>query len=331
MKVYSLPSQTGTPESPQPFKRVSIYYSYAREDTKFLADLLSKLSLLRQDGFIHEWHEAQIIPGAERKREVIKKLNQAQIFLPLISSDYFNSEETGSSEMPLAFERYGRKELIIIPVLLRPSEWKCTPLSRFQSVPRDGRPISAWRDKDEAWVEVVTGLRLAIEALKGPSIPAGDAEESPAVPLGRFAQLAQRGAENPNVLGHHATTSLHLLFSLIDDGQISYPSKRGLRGLLNSEGLLLYLKTRASDNESDSSPYTMSTTVGYEKLIQKAQQLTKVRGGSEVDPMDLLAAIAEEQPPSIKLYLDELNITWQDFIRVALWQVRRGVIRSPGE
>jgi hypothetical protein len=60
-------------------------------------------------------------------------------------------------EMKLALERHARHDAIAIPVILRPVDWSTAPFAHLQALPRDGRAITTWSNRDEALAEVARG------------------------------------------------------------------------------------------------------------------------------------------------------------------------------
>jgi small GTP-binding protein len=61
--------------------------------------------------------------------------------------------------MRRAIEKHDTGQLILIPIIIRHSLWKNSPLASFQALPHGAKPISAWKDRDEAWVDVVTAIK----------------------------------------------------------------------------------------------------------------------------------------------------------------------------
>jgi hypothetical protein len=52
-----------------------------------------------------------------------------------------------------------------IPIILRPIDWKETPLGELQALPRDGKPITLWRSRDSAFEDVIQGIRGVVNEL----------------------------------------------------------------------------------------------------------------------------------------------------------------------
>ena len=91
----------------------------------------------------------------------------AHIILLLISPDFMASEYCYSKEMLRAMARHNQGEAQVIPILLRPTHWKGAPFGKLQALPTNAKPITdpSWVTQDRAFVNIVTGILMAIEQL----------------------------------------------------------------------------------------------------------------------------------------------------------------------
>lgn len=144
---------------------VTLFYSYAHEDEKLRGKLERHLSLLRQQGLITEWHDRQIVAGTDWTQVIDTYLNNASVILLLISSDFLNSDYCSGKEMQRALERHQANEARVIPILLRPVDWKNAPFAHLQMLPTGARAITDWRNQDKAFADVAAGIRRAVEDL----------------------------------------------------------------------------------------------------------------------------------------------------------------------
>src|SRR5207249_3054928 len=64
-----------------------------------------------------------------------------------------------------ALERHAASEAHVIPLLLRPADLQGTPVAQLAPLPTNLRPISMWRNKDQAFADVVAGIRRTITDL----------------------------------------------------------------------------------------------------------------------------------------------------------------------
>lgn len=158
------PIEAPLPAAPPPPPRpVRLFYSYAHADEPFRDELEKHLSTLRRSGLIEEWHDRQIGAGQEWEKQIDENLEAADLVLLLVSPDFLSSDYCYEVEMKRALERHARDEALVVPVILRPADWTGAPFQKLQNVPKDGRPISRWEDRDEAWLDVVRRLRRFIE------------------------------------------------------------------------------------------------------------------------------------------------------------------------
>jgi hypothetical protein len=59
----------------------------------------------------------------------------------------------------------------MIPLLLRPVDWRGASFSTLQALPTDAKPITSWPNRDEAYMNVAQGVHRAVEAMLRPTIP----------------------------------------------------------------------------------------------------------------------------------------------------------------
>jgi hypothetical protein len=137
---------------------LKVFYCYARKDSILRDELEKHLAPLRQGGLITTWYDREILPGQNWEQEINRHLNSADIVLLLVSPSFIHSNYCYGIEMRRALERHQKKEIIVIPVILRPVEWEDTPMKALQALPTDGKPITLWRNRDEAFRDVVMGV-----------------------------------------------------------------------------------------------------------------------------------------------------------------------------
>jgi TIR domain len=142
-----------------------VFISYSHKDRPLLEDLAAHLSNLRRQKIINPWFDTNIGPGTEWNADLTDHLEKAQIILLLISASFMASDFCHSTEMERAMERHYAHEARVIPIILRPVDWKGAPFSVLQALPSEAKPVTKWSDPDEAFTNVVKGIRRAIEDL----------------------------------------------------------------------------------------------------------------------------------------------------------------------
>lgn len=141
---------------------ISAFLSYSHKDEVFRRELITALATLERTGLIACWHDRRIIPGEEWEPRISEKLLSAGLILLLISSDFIASDFCYKVELEQAMDRHARDEARVIPILLRPADWKGTSFARLQVLPSDAVPVTDWRSRDAAYLDIVQGIRRAI-------------------------------------------------------------------------------------------------------------------------------------------------------------------------
>jgi internalin A len=144
-----------------------VFVSYSHKDERQLNELKTHLSPLERLKLIETWYDRRIVAGEDFGQKINENIDSADIILLLISSDFIASDYCYQKEMERALERHERKEARVVPVIIRDVDWKVIPeLSRLTAVPKDGRPVRNWPNKDTAWRNVSERVRAILEAMR---------------------------------------------------------------------------------------------------------------------------------------------------------------------
>lgn len=179
-----------------------VFISYARKDKKLRDRLAEHLSGLRNDGTINDWFDGDIVEGTEWEPELFDHLNTAQIILLLISSNFLASDFSYRVEMKQALARHDAGEARVIPIILRPSDWKNAPFAKIQALPTDARAVTTWSNRDEAFVSIVKGIKRAIRDLENSA-----AQATTTAP---FSQKSSNNQHNPVTVPSTSTVHNHI-------------------------------------------------------------------------------------------------------------------------
>jgi len=68
--------------------------------------------------------------------------------------------------MQRALERHKQGVARVIPVIVRDVKWSKAPFARLQALPKDGRAVTLWENKDSAWRNVSEGIERVVEELR---------------------------------------------------------------------------------------------------------------------------------------------------------------------
>jgi hypothetical protein len=146
-------------------RSVRAFVSYSHQDDKYREELEKHLSVMKRRGLVETWSDRIIQASDDWKGAIDRNLQEADIILLLVSADFCASEYCWDVEMQRAIERHQSGEAKVIPISIRPCDWKGAPFAKFQGLPRDLRPISLWENRDSAWLAVVEGISRLITSL----------------------------------------------------------------------------------------------------------------------------------------------------------------------
>jgi predicted NACHT family NTPase len=155
--VYRQPQSTSL--SP-----VRVFIAYSQEDEDLREALDHHLANLKRQGKIQSWHRGAIEAGAEWDAAIKQQLEMAQIILLLVSA-YFVASDHCYDLLQQSLQRHHAGTARVIPIILRPTDLQDSSFSHLSPLPTDGVPITRWSNRDEAFLNVVEGIRGAIEAL----------------------------------------------------------------------------------------------------------------------------------------------------------------------
>jgi hypothetical protein len=138
---------------------VKVFISYSHADEKYRRDFEKHVAILQRQGKFAGWHDREIRPGNVWAGVISGHLDDAQVVILLISPDFVASRYCWDVEMKRALEKHELGEAVVVPIVIRPTDYEGAPFESLQMLPTDARPVSAWKDPDEAWVDVVKGIR----------------------------------------------------------------------------------------------------------------------------------------------------------------------------
>lgn len=141
------------------------FISYSHKDAVALDRLHVHLANLQREGKIKTWYDRDILAGSDIEEEINQELENADLFLLLVSPDFIASNYCVEREMRRALERHDAGEARVVPIILEPCEWtEIAPLRRLKAIPTDGTPISEWANANNGYLNVVQELRRIIDS-----------------------------------------------------------------------------------------------------------------------------------------------------------------------
>ena len=143
--------------------RAKVFVSFSHKDDKYRMQLESQLTLLQRKGYVDWWTDMRLLPGTEWEAEILRRLDEADIILCLVSIHFLASEFCWSKELRRAIERHRAGSARVIPVFVRVCQFQETPIELLQGVPHSSKPIFKWADRHQAWAEVAKGIQKVVQ------------------------------------------------------------------------------------------------------------------------------------------------------------------------
>lgn len=179
-----------------------IFISHAAADSSHCQLLERHLASLCREHLISLWHHRMVHPGEDARAAVRRQVDAADVVLLLVTPDFVASDEC-NEQAAQAMMRHRLGAARVIPVLVRPVDWRGAPFAALSQLPPDGRAITRHPDHDEAWEQVVRELRSMVVrpssrlGVAGESTPGRPRRETASRVLGATAlamALAAAGA-----------------------------------------------------------------------------------------------------------------------------------------
>lgn len=139
---------------------------YSSADRDYRNALEKQLKSLIDNCLIELWSDKEILPGETWDAAIKKKLLESELFLMLVSADFFNSDYTQEKEFSLALEKLERGEAIVVPIIVRDCDWEAYEvIQKLQVLPPGGVAVTDlrhWHNADIAWATIIREIRRLI-------------------------------------------------------------------------------------------------------------------------------------------------------------------------
>ncbi|MEU5961658.1 COR domain-containing protein [Micromonospora parva] len=144
-------------------KSARLFLSYSHKDEAHKDALENHLKVLRRSGLIDVWSDRRIGAGDGWRGSIDRNLQDADLVILLVSSDFLASDYCTDKEMGEALRRRAAGECDVIPVIVRDCNWLHEAgLKELQALPTDGKAVTRWDNVDTAWRIVSQGIEDAV-------------------------------------------------------------------------------------------------------------------------------------------------------------------------
>lgn len=113
------------------------------------------------------WDREKTQAGLVNDEEAEQHLQAAHIILLLISADFFACKHC-ENDKDQALEKHKAGNVHVIPIILRPMNLSDTDLAQLPSLPANGKPVTNWENRDQAFADIVKEIGEIVQKLKDP-------------------------------------------------------------------------------------------------------------------------------------------------------------------
>ncbi|OWY19047.1 toll/interleukin-1 receptor domain-containing protein [Sphingobacteriales bacterium UPWRP_1] len=145
-----------------PDNKVNVFIAFSPADTALKDELEEHLTILQRQGVINVWHNQKIEAGQDFGEIQAQALQNAQIILLLISSDFLASDNAYENEVLKALERHKQGQARVIPVILRDCIWKTGALGQLAPLPQGAIPVTEWDNPDSAFKNIASEIQKIV-------------------------------------------------------------------------------------------------------------------------------------------------------------------------
>ena len=145
----------------------NLFYSYSHKDARYRTNMEKALTQLRTNRLLKDWSDLNILPGRSISAKIREKMDEADIFVFLLSRDFIGSNEC-MKEWEYARQLSAEGKLIFrIPIILRDCPWEdFLGKDDVKALPDDGKPVANFDSEDTAWLQVYEGIKAVVNQLK---------------------------------------------------------------------------------------------------------------------------------------------------------------------
>jgi hypothetical protein len=138
---------------------------YADKDKNYFDELQKHLSSLVREKVINLYWKHDITAGKETETIMQSYLQQADMVLLLVSSDFIDlNKEYNYTQQAL------QKGKTIVPIIVRTCVWTDTVWGQINALPPNNKAVSEYTNQDQAFYDIAIGLRKIIDTTHVPIV-----------------------------------------------------------------------------------------------------------------------------------------------------------------
>lgn len=147
-------------------KPFDVFLSYSHEDEGLMDFVRKHLAIHERQGKIRKIWDRKIVPGGNLDDWISRNLASSDIILLFVSASFLGSDYCYDVEMRRALQQAEEGRSIVIPIILRDCDWHSAPFGNLLALPKDGKALTSWADRDTAGKNIAVGVMSAADDLR---------------------------------------------------------------------------------------------------------------------------------------------------------------------
>ena len=155
-----------------------VFVSYSHQDIEWLKKLRTHLSGLKHSGIIEDWTDLDILAGDMWDKKIKESMEQADVFICLLSADFVASNYIWNVELKTIFENMKKKKTKVIFIHVESFDLESLKGSKItelfdgisivdlEIIPKDEhgqlKAAALWDDKNLALTTIVKRIRESL-------------------------------------------------------------------------------------------------------------------------------------------------------------------------
>ncbi len=137
---------------------IDAYICYASSEKRHAGMLADTLAAIETAGALTLHWDRDATAGSRFTDAVRDRLDEADVVVLLISKTFLRSNFC-QDQLNHAIER----GMLVVPVVLESCDWIKTAARQSDFLPSDSNPVSTWKNKADAFVDIAEGVVAACE------------------------------------------------------------------------------------------------------------------------------------------------------------------------
>lgn len=147
------PSSPSSSLKEAPPTTIFISYSHRNQEQKIDLERYLNGLLARKNVYVRFSSDAILAPGDNWRQRLEEEWHAANIFLVLVSADYLVSK-TKEPELDFILSEKRASQVQVLPIILEESDWQSSRIAKFQALPKFGKAISSYDNRQAAYTEI---------------------------------------------------------------------------------------------------------------------------------------------------------------------------------